>query len=114
MSDDYTDSIIDELYKVICERRDHPRQNSYVSSLLQKGTDQVLKKVGEESCEVILAAKNPNPPALIHELADLTFHLLVLMADQKIPPSAIKTELKRRFGTSGLTEKASRKTGVDD
>ncbi|MCD6533219.1 MAG: phosphoribosyl-ATP diphosphatase [Deltaproteobacteria bacterium] len=108
MSNESTDQIIDELYKVICERRDHPRQDSYVSSLLQKGTDQVLKKVGEESCEVLLAAKNPNPPALIHELADLTFHLLVLMAEQNIPPSAIKTELQRRFGTSGLTEKASR------
>ena len=101
--------MIDELYKVICERRDHPREDSYVSSLLQKGTDQVLKKVGEESCEVLLAAKNHDPPALIHELADLSFHLLVLMADQNIPPSAIASELKQRFGTSGLTEKANRK-----
>ena len=109
MNDESTDQIIDELYKVICDRRDHPSQKSYVTSLLEKGTDQVLKKVGEESCEVILAAKNRNPPALIHELADLVFHLLVLMADQKISPSAIKTELKRRFGTSGLTEKANRK-----
>ena len=109
MNDERTDQIIDELYKIICERRDHPRSDSYASSLLQKGTDQVLKKVGEESCEVILAAKNLDPPALIHELADLAFHLLVLMADQKIPPSSIKTELKNRFGTSGLTEKASRK-----
>ncbi|MEA3333149.1 MAG: phosphoribosyl-ATP diphosphatase [Pseudomonadota bacterium] len=108
MSNEFTDQIIDELYNVICERRDHPRPDSYVSSLLQKGTDQVLKKVGEESCEVLLAAKNQDPPALIHELADLTFHLLVLMAEQNIPPSAIKTELKRRFGTSGLTEKAGR------
>ena len=108
MSNEHRHSIVDELYKVICERRDHPRPDSYVSSLLQKGTDQVLKKIGEESCEVILAAKNQDPPALIHELADLTFHLLLLMADQKIPPAAIKTELKRRFGTSGLTEKASR------
>ena len=110
MSDEYAHSIIDELYKVICARRNHPRPDSYVSSLLQKGTDQLLKKVGEESCEVLLAAKNQDPPALIHELTDLTFHLLVLMADQKISPSAIETELKRRFGTSGLTEKASRKT----
>ncbi|MEA1922697.1 MAG: phosphoribosyl-ATP diphosphatase [Pseudomonadota bacterium] len=108
MSNESTDQIIDELYKVICERRDHPRPDSYVSSLLQKGTDQALKKVGEESCEVILAAKNREPAALIHELADLTFHLLVLMADQKILPSAIKTELQRRFGTSGLLEKSSR------
>lgn len=108
MSDECTDQIIDQLYEIICDRRDNPSLNSYVSSLLQKGPDQILKKVGEESCEVLLAAKNDDPPALIHELADLTFHLLVLMADQKIPPSAIKSELKRRFGTSGLHEKASR------
>ena len=108
MNDECTYQVIDKLYKVICERRDHPRQDSYVSSLLEKGSDQVLKKVGEESCEVLLAAKNQDPPALIHELADLTFHLLVLMADQKIPPSAIESELKRRFGISGLTEKDHR------
>jgi len=108
MSEEFTDPIIDDLYKVICERRDHSRSDSYVSSLLQKGRDQILKKVGEESCEVILAAKNQNPPALIHELADLTFHILVLMAEQEISPAAIKSELKRRFGTSGLAEKASR------
>ena len=108
MSDECTPPVIAELYKVICQRRDHPRPDSYVSSLLRKGPDQVLKKVGEESCEVILAAKNQDPPALIHELADLTFHLLVLMADQNIPPSTITNELKRRFGTSGLTEKAGR------
>ncbi len=101
--------MINELYKVICERRDNPRQDSYVSSLLQKGADRVLKKVGEESCEVLLAAKNQDPSALTHELADLTFHLLVLMADRNIPPSAVKSELKRRFGTSGLVEKANRK-----
>ena len=58
----------------------------------------------QEKC----AAKNDDSPALIHELADLTFHLLVLMAEQNIAPSAIKTELKRRFGTSGLHEKATR------
>ena len=108
MSDECTPPVIDELYKVICQRRDHPRPDSYVSSLLQKGLDQVLKKVGEESCEVLLAAKNQDPPALIHELADLTFHLLVLMADQNISPSTISNELERRFGTSGLTEKAGR------
>ncbi|MBN2809842.1 MAG: phosphoribosyl-ATP diphosphatase [Deltaproteobacteria bacterium] len=109
MSDDGSGSIIDRLYAVICERRDNPRLDSYVSSLLQKGRDQILKKVGEESCEVLLAAKNRDDAALIHEIADLTFHLLVLIADHKIPPGAIAFELERRFGTSGLTEKATRK-----
>ena len=100
--------IIDRLYEVIRDRRDNPGSNSYVSSLFQRGPDQILKKVGEESCEVLLAAKNADPSALIHEIADLTFHLLVLMADCNIPPTAIKSELKRRFGTSGLVEKANR------
>ncbi len=109
MSDESSGQIIERLYKVICDRRDSPRQDSYTSTLFQKGSDQILKKVGEESCEVILAAKNHDSLPLIHELADLTFHLLVLMADQNISPTVIASELKRRFGTSGLVEKTNRK-----
>ncbi len=116
--------MIDKLYQIICDRRDHPQADSYVASLTTKGVDAILKKIGEETAEVIIAAKNrtveksaakletatpATTTALVHEIADLTFHLLVLMAEQKIPPSAVSTELKRRFGTSGLTEKAHRK-----
>ena len=117
--------MIDKLYQVICARRDRPQAASYVASLMKKGPDAILKKVGEEAAEVIIAAKNqkistspetetgPEPAdqaaALVHEIADLTFHLLVLMAEKKIPPAAISAELERRFGTSGLTEKAGRK-----
>ncbi|MCK5680697.1 phosphoribosyl-ATP diphosphatase [bacterium] len=106
--------MIDKLYQVICERRDHPQPESYVSSLIEKGTDKILQKVGEEATEVILATKNLTPDipasaeALIHEIADLTFHVMVLMAEQEIPPAAIAQELKRRFGISGLEEKANR------
>jgi phosphoribosyl-ATP pyrophosphohydrolase len=113
--------MIDKLYQVICDRRDHPQADSYVASLIAKGPDAILKKIGEETAEVIIAAKNrgtvkdaeTNPAAattaLVHEIADLTFHTLILMADQRIPPGAVTAELKRRFGTSGLTEKANRK-----
>ena len=117
--------MIEKLYQVICDRRDHPQADSYVASLIAKGPDAILKKIGEEAAEVIIATKNrttknltvQNPETksatdaspLVHEIADLTFHLLVLMAEQEIPPHAITAELERRFGTSGLTEKANRK-----
>ncbi len=115
--------MIEKLYQVICDRRDHPQANSYVASLIAKGPDAILKKIGEEAAEVIIATKNRGnvndvtnqdvdtaaTASLVHEIADLTFHLLVLMAEQKIPPSAVSSELEHRFGTSGLTEKANRK-----
>ncbi len=112
--------MIEKLYQVICDRRDHQQADSYVASLMIKGSDAILKKVGEEAAEVIIATKNrdavktdeeedTDSAALVHEIADLTFHLLVLMAEQKIPPSAVSAELERRFGTSGLIEKANRK-----
>jgi phosphoribosyl-ATP pyrophosphohydrolase len=112
--------VIKQLYQVICDRRERPQADSYVSTLMAAGPDKILQKIGEETTEVILAAKNletdnrsseapgANQP-LIHEIADLTFHVMVLMAEQKIPPTAIEEELKHRFGVSGLTEKASRK-----
>jgi len=114
--------VINKLYEVICERRDQLQADSYVASLIAKGPDAILKKVGEETAEIIIATKNraaknlaaqnaeteTDASPLVHEIADLTFHLLVLMAEQKIPPSAVTAELERRFGTSGLTEKANR------
>lgn len=119
--------MIDKLYQVICDRRDNPRADSYVASLINQGPDAILQKIGEETTEVILAAKNRDfaqkmatataadaetvdtTTALVQEIADLTFHTLVLMAEQNLPPAAINDELKRRFGTSGLAEKAGRK-----
>ena len=115
--------MIKRLYQVICDRRDRPQTDSYVSTLMAAGCDLILQKIGEESTEVILAAKNlesenrtaeasaSNEP-LIHEIADLTFHVMVLMAQQNIPPTAIEEELKRRFGVSGLTEKAGRQAEI--
>ncbi len=100
--------IIDRVYQVILDRRANPRPDSYVCRLLEKGPDKILQKVGEEAVEVVLAGKNPDDDALVRELADLVFHCLVLMGSRGIPPEAVARELERRFGTSGLAEKASR------
>ncbi len=82
--------------------------SSYVASLVQKGEDQILKKIGEETTEVVLAAKGQDRAALVHELTDLWFHCLVLMAEKEISLEDIDNELKSRFGQSGIEEKASR------
>ncbi len=82
--------------------------SSYVAFLVQKGEDQILKKIGEETTEVVLAAKGQDRAALVHELTDLWFHCLVLMAEKEISLEDIDNELKSRFGQSGIEEKASR------
>ena len=82
---------------------------SYVASLLARGDDAILKKIGEEATETVLAAKGTDPAALVHEVADLWFHCLVLLAARNLTPADIVAELQRRHGTSGLDEKRSRK-----
>ena len=82
--------------------------SSYVSSLVQQGEDKILKKIGEEATEVVLAAKGQDRVALVHELTDLWFHCLVLMAEKEISLKDIDDELERRLGQSGIEEKATR------
>ena len=82
--------------------------SSYVASLVREGENQILKKIGEETTEVVLAAKGQDRAALVHELTDLWFHCLVLMAEKEISLEDIDNELKSRFGQSGIEEKASR------
>lgn len=82
--------------------------SSYVASLVQKGEDKILKKIGEEATELVLAAKGQDRAAMVHELTDLWFHCLVLMAENEISLEDIDNELKSRFGQSGIEEKASR------
>ena len=89
-------NIFDELYCIIEDRRDNPKPNSYTSYLFEKGIDKILKKVGEESSEVIIASKNKNNDEIILEISDLLYHLLVLMVDKGIEISDIKEELERR------------------
>lgn len=99
---------LQQLYAILESRKGADAKESYVASLYAKGTDAILKKVGEEAGETIIAAKNANPKDVVHEVADLWFHTLVLLAQQNIPLSALTEELARRFGTSGHAEKAAR------
>lgn len=87
---------LEELYQIICERRDHPVENSYTNHLLKAGEDEILKKIGEESVEVILAAKAQGDTRLVEEVADLTYHTLVLLAYRGLSPADISAELGRR------------------
>jgi phosphoribosyl-ATP pyrophosphohydrolase len=87
---------LEELYQIICERRDHPVEKSYTNHLLQAGEDEILKKIGEEAVEVILAAKAQGDARLVEEVADLTYHTLVLLAFRGLSPADISTELDRR------------------
>jgi len=102
------DHIIDALYQVILDRKANPTDNSYTASLMQKGIDKILKKIGEEATEVIIAAKGGKQEEIVHESADLIFHLLVLLGHCGIPADSVYAELRRRFGISGIEEKNSR------
>ncbi len=103
-----TPHIIDALYQVILQRRDNPSDASYTTALMAKGLDKILKKVGEEATEVVIAAKGGDRDEVIYEVADLLFHTLVLLGYRDIPPQAVFDELGRRFGISGIAEKAAR------
>jgi len=102
------EDIIQSVYKVILERKANPSENSYTASLMAKGIDKILKKVGEEATELIIAGKGGERQEIVHETADLIFHTLVLLAFHGIDPEEIYAELRRRFGVSGLDEKSSR------
>ncbi|MCZ6473973.1 MAG: phosphoribosyl-ATP diphosphatase [SAR324 cluster bacterium] len=97
-----------EVYRVIQERFGADPEESYVASLMAQGGDTVLRKVNEEFFELTLAVKSGHRQNTIHELADLWFHLLVLMASTDVTVDDIESELGSRFGTSGLSEKRSR------
>ena len=100
--------IIKQLEGILEDRKSTSSDSSYVSSLYQKGTDEILKKIGEEAAEVIMAAKDDVKDKIIYEVADLWFHTLVLLRHKDIEVDKIEQELSRRFGLSGLEEKANR------
>lgn len=106
MSDN--NDILQAVYQVILDRKACPAETSYTASLMQKGLDKILKKVGEEAVEVVIAAKGGIRDEIVYETTDLFFHLLVMLGYHDIPPEDIYNELRRRFGTSGIEEKASR------
>lgn len=102
--------ILQRLAAVIEERRQADPETSYVASLHQRGLDVMLKKLGEEATETVIAAKNPDDEALVSEMADLWFHALVVLSARGLHPDDVLGELGRRFGLSGISEKANRGT----
>ena len=101
--------VLERVYETILKRKRLPSSDSYVASLFKAGQDTILKKVTEEAGEMIMASKGQKREEIIHEAADLLFHLLVTLGYHDISPREIHHELARRFGQSGLIEKASRK-----
>ena len=101
-------TMFEKVYDIILERKQSSPNNSYVASLMEKGTDSILRKIGEESVEVILAVKNKNRKEQIHEITDLWFHMLVLMGHQGITLNEISQELEDRLGQLGLGKKSQR------
>jgi phosphoribosyl-ATP pyrophosphohydrolase len=100
--------ILHKLSQVLNERKQADPESSYVASLYAAGTDKILKKLGEEATETVIAGKGGQRDEIIYETADLWFHSLVLLAHNDIDPQLILDELDRRFGLSGHDEKASR------
>ncbi|MGD8671857.1 MAG: phosphoribosyl-ATP diphosphatase [Thiogranum sp.] len=103
-----SDQTLEKLAAVLEQRKQADPETSYVASLYSKGLDAILKKVGEEATETVIAAKGGDTEQLVYETADLWFHTLILLAHQGVGPEKVLTELERRFGLSGLEEKASR------
>jgi len=103
-----TNHILDSIYSVILDRKTNPGESSYTASLIKKGLDAVLKKVGEEATELVIAGKGGSREEIVYETADLLFHTLVLLGYHEIPPEEVYLELRRRFGISGIAEKNSR------
>lgn len=100
--------VLHQLAEVLEQRKQEPADNSYVANLYAKGLDHILKKVGEEATETVIAAKGGDKEQIIYETADLWFHSMVLLAHQGLGPDDVLEELQRRFGLSGLEEKAQR------
>ena len=96
LEDQIKQATLEELYATIKERKNSPIEGSYTNYLFTKGLDKILKKVGEETAEVIIAAKNQSKTELVYELSDLVYHSLVLMVNQGIKVSDIKEELSKR------------------
>ncbi|MCK5728019.1 MAG: phosphoribosyl-ATP diphosphatase [Methylococcales bacterium] len=97
-----------ELANVLEARKQQSPDQSYVASLYDKGLDTILKKIGEEATETVIAGKGGDKQQIIYETADLWFHCMVLLAQQDLHPNDVLKELERRFGLSGLDEKSQR------
>ncbi len=100
--------VLQQLAEVLEQRKQQSADQSYVASLYNKGLDHILKKIGEEATETVMAAKDGDKDKIIHETADLWFHCMVMLAHQGLGPQQVINELQNRFGLSGLQEKAQR------
>jgi phosphoribosyl-ATP pyrophosphohydrolase len=100
--------VLDRLAELLEARKSADPQFSYVAKLYAKGMDGILKKIGEEAAETIIAAKDGDPQKIIYETADLWFHCMVMLAKAGLKPRDVLDELARREGLSGLDEKAAR------
>ena len=101
-------TVLEQLAQVLEARKSATAEGSYVASLYAKGLDAILKKIGEEATETVMAAKDGDRDRIIGETADLWFHTLVLLAHQGLSPDDVLAELERRFGLSGHSVKARR------
>jgi phosphoribosyl-ATP pyrophosphohydrolase/phosphoribosyl-AMP cyclohydrolase len=89
-------NVFEEVFQVVSDRKVNPKEGSYTNYLLDKGIDKICKKVGEEAAEVIIGAKNNNPDEIRYEIADLIYHLIVLMVDRGLTWEDICQELQKR------------------
>ncbi len=103
------DDTLTRLARVIDARRGGDPDKSYVARLFSKGGDAILKKIGEEATEVVMAGKDGEPRKIVYEVADLWFHSMLLLAQHGLEPADVLAELQRREGQSGLEEFAARK-----
>ncbi len=103
-----TKNTLVQLAQILEQRKEQSSDKSYVASLYEKGLNSILKKIGEEATEVVIAAKDGDSEQIVYETADLWFHCMVLLAQQGLHPNDVLDELHRRFGLSGLDEKAQR------
>jgi phosphoribosyl-ATP pyrophosphohydrolase len=99
------DNVLKELYQVVLDRKANPMEGSYTCYLFEKGLDKILKKVGEESAETIIAAKNDVPSDTVGEISDLIYHLMVMMAEKEIPLEDVLMELDKRSQKIGNLKK---------
>ncbi len=90
-------TVIDTLWATIQDRKAHPRPGSYTAFLLEKGENEILKKIGEEAVEIIVAAKDEGNERVVYEAADLVYHLMVLLAARDLTWKDVESELERRF-----------------
>ena len=100
MAKDYEETnpikVFEQVYEVIQDRKIHPKEGSYTNYLFDKGLDKILKKLGEEATEIVIAAKNPNGNEVKYEISDFLYHMMVLMVEKNVSWEEITTELARR------------------